>query len=415
MVAFDVERIRRDFPILKERVNGKRLVYLDSAATSQKPRQVIGAVTRFYETYNANIHRGMYKMAEEATEAYIRSKELAAKLINADSYRNMVYVRNTTEGINLVARTWAEEHVSKGDRILLTEMEHHSNIVPWQMLASRKGASIDYVRLNGLRFLDMDDYMRKLELRPKVVAFTHVSNVLGTINDAKDMTRMAHKSGATVVVDAAQSAPHMPVDVRSIGCDFLAFSSHKMLGPSGVGVLYGREELLEEMPPLFGGGDMISSVSFKGATWNELPWKFEAGTQNIEGAIGFGAALEYLARLGMGDIRKHEVSMTRYALGRLADDRGVAVYGPGAGEMDRKSGVIAFSIKGAPSHDVATIFDSEGIAIRAGHHCAMPLVRSVLHQEGVPRMSFYIYNTKDEIDKAVAAIEKVRKVLRIGH
>lgn len=414
MNGFSVERVRRDFPILKRKVNGKRLVYFDNAATSQKPRQVIDAVTSFYETYNANIHRGMYKMAEEATVAYTDSKTLAAKMINAGSYRSIIYLRNTTEAINLVARTWAEENISKGDRILLTEMEHHSNIVPWQMLAKRKGAVIDYAKLEDEKFVDMEDYGRKLERKPKLVSFSHVSNVLGTINDAKKMTDMAHKAGAIVMADAAQSVPHMPVDVKSIGCDFMAFSSHKMLGPSGVGVLYGREELLDAMPPFLGGGDMIKSVTFRGAEWNELPWKFEAGTQNIEGAIGFGAAVKYLTKLGMASVRRHEIELTRYALGELSKVDGVEIYGPSANEIDRKSGVIAFSVKSAPSHDVATIFDSEGIAIRAGHHCAMPLVKSVLHREGVPRMSFYIYNTEGEVDKAVGAIAKVRKVLRIS-
>jgi cysteine desulfurase/selenocysteine lyase len=414
MPGFDVNRIRRDFPILGKKVNGKRLAYLDNAATSQKPRQVIDAVTRYYESYNANIHRGMYGIAEEADAAYLRSKELAAGLINAGSYRSIVYVRNTTEAINLVARTWAEENMRRGDRVLITGMEHHSNIVPWQMLAKRKGVRLDYVRLEDEKFVDMDDYKEKLELRPKLVSFTHVSNVLGTINDAKEMTRLAHKAGAVVLLDAAQSVPHMRVDVKEIGCDFMAFSSHKMLGPSGVGVLYGRESLLEGMPPFLGGGDMIRTVGPQESTWNELPWKFEAGTQNIEGAIGFGAAISYLERIGLANVRKHEMELTRYALERLADDRKVTVYGPGVRDVRRRAGVIAFNIDGAPSHDVASIFDSEGVAIRTGHHCAMPLVRGTLHQRGgVPRMSFYIYNTKDEVDRAVAAIGKVRKVLRL--
>jgi len=413
MSGLDVNAIRRDFPILKRKVNGKKLVYLDNAATSQKPRQVINAITKYYETYNANIHRGIYKISEEATVAYTDSKTLAAKLIKAGSYRSIVYLRNTTEAINLVARTWAEENMAKGDRVLITEMEHHSNMVPWQMLAKRKGVVVDYAKLKSGKFVDMSDYREKLELRPKLVSFPHVSNVLGTITDAKEMTRLAHKVGAKVMVDAAQSVPHMGVDVKGMDCDFMAFSSHKMLGPSGLGVLYGKEELLEAMPPFLGGGDMIRSVGFKESTWNELPWKFEAGTQNIEGAIGFGAAIEYLNRIGMGNVRKHEVKLTRYALEKLVSERGVEVYGPGIKEMDKKTGVISFSIKGAPAHDVAAIFDSEGIAIRSGHHCAMPLVTRIMRLQGVPRISFYIYNTEDEIDKAIAAIGKVRKVLRI--
>jgi cysteine desulfurase/selenocysteine lyase len=414
MPALDVNRIRKDFPILKKMVNGKRLVYLDSAATSQKPRQVIDAVSGFYENCNANIHRGMYELSEEATAAYTRSKELAAGLINAGSYRSIVYVRNATEAINLVARTWAEENLRKGDRVLITEMEHHSNIVPWQMLAKRKGVRLEYAQLEDGKFVDMDDYREKLEKGPKLVSFTHVSNVLGTINDAKEMTRLAHKAGAKVLLDAAQSVPHLKVDVKDIDCDFMAFSSHKMLGPSGVGVLYGKEDLLDAMPPLFGGGDMIRSVSEQESTWNDLPWKFEAGTQNMEGAVGFGAAIEYLGRLGMGNVRKHEIALTRYALDLLAKDRGVKVYGPGREDMRRRAGVIAFGIDGAPAHDVASIFDSEGIAVRAGHHCAMPLLKGALHTHGVPRMSFYVYNTEDEVDKAIAAIGKVRKVLGLG-
>jgi cysteine desulfurase / selenocysteine lyase len=413
MAGLDVNRIRKDFPILGKWTRGKRLAYLDNASTSQKPRQVIDAVSEYYETYNANIHRGIYRIAEDATAAYSDSKTVAAGLVNASSYRNIVYLRNTTEAINLVARTWADENMRKGDRVLITEMEHHSNIVPWQMLTKRKGVKLDYVGLEDGKFVDMDDYKEKLKLRPKLVSFTHVSNVLGTINDAKEMTRLAHKAGATVLLDAAQSVPHMRVDVKEIGCDFMAFSSHKMLGPSGVGVLYGRESLLEGMPPLFGGGDMIRTVSFKESTWNELPWKFEAGTQNIEGAIGFGVAIKYLEKVGIGDVRKHEMEITKYALERLSDEKDVTVYGPDADDMRRKAGVITFNIKGAPAHDVAAIFDSEGVAIRAGHHCAMPLVKNILHQSGVPRMSFYLYNTEAEVDRAIAAIGKVRKILRL--
>jgi cysteine desulfurase/selenocysteine lyase len=413
MAGFDVKKIRKDFPILERTFNGKRLAYLDNAATSQKPVQVIDAVTDYYRNYNANIHRGIYEISEKATAAYSESKDLAAGLINADSYRSIVYLRNTTEAINLVAMTWAETNLRRGDRILLTEMEHHSNIVPWQMLAKRKGLKLDYAKLEDGKFIDMDDYREKLGLRPGLVSFTHVSNVLGTINDAREMTRLAHKAGATVMVDAAQSVPHMRVDVREIGCDFLAFSGHKMLGPSGLGVLYGRESLLEEMPPFLGGGDMIRTVGFQSSTWNELPWKFEAGTPNIEGAIGFGAAIRYLQGIGMENIRVHETELTKYALERLSGERGVKVYGPGKGDLRRKVGVIAFTIEGAPEHDVAGIFDSEGIAIRSGHHCAMPLVKDVLGMQGVSRMSFYLYNTEEEVDRVISAIGKVRRMLHL--
>ncbi len=411
--GFDVDRIRKDFPILGKKINGKALVYLDSAATSQKPIQVIKAVTDYYENYNSNIHRGVYKIAEDATEGYVNSKKLAAKFINAESYRNIIYCRNATEAINVVARSWAEQNVQKGDHILITEMEHHSNIVPWQMLAKRKNAILDYAKVNGMKYLDIEDFSAKLRKKPKLVSFTHVSNVLGTINEAKELTKMAHEAGAKVLVDAAQSVPHMKVDVKEIDCDFLAFSAHKMLGPSGIGILYGKEEILEQTEPVLGGGDMIRTVDFKGSTWNELPWKFEAGTQNIEGAIGFGAAMDYLNKLGMQSIRNHEVELTKYALEKLAEKK-VTAYGPGIDDMKHKAGVIAFKIEGAHPHDIAQIFDSEGIAIRAGHHCAMPLVTQIITEQAVARMSFYIYNKNEEIDKAAAAIDKVRQILQIN-
>ncbi len=411
---FDVEDIRRDFPILSTKADGKPLVYLDSAATSQKPRQVIDAVSNYYREYNANIHRGLYDISRRATEAYTGSKEAVARFINAESYRSVIYTRNTTESINLVARAWGDANVEKGDRILVSQMEHHSNVVPWQQLAKRKGATLEYVGLDSSRsFIDMEDLRVKLEGRPKVVAFTHTSNVLGSINDAKRITEMAHGAGATVLVDGAQSTPHFGVDVRQINCDFYAFSGHKMLGPAGIGVLYGREDILENMPPFLGGGDMIRSVDFQESTWNELPWKFEAGTSNVEGGIGLGAAIKYLNEVGMDRIREHEKRVTRYALGRLAETKGVTIYGPSADEIERRGGVISFNIRGAHPHDVATIFDSEGIAIRAGHHCAMPLVNRILNEPSVARMSFYLYSTEDEVNSAVAAIGKVRTVLRI--
>ena len=411
-MPIDVEKVRKDFPILKTVTDGKPLVYLDSAATSQKPRQVINAVSKHYRKSNANIHRGIYKLAEDATAQYIKSKELVAKFIGAESYRSIIYFRSTTEAINAVARAWGDVNVGAGDHILITEMEHHSNIVPWQMLAKRKGAILDYVKLSGARSLDMEDYKAKLANKPKIVAFTHVSNVLGTINDAKTMTKLAHEAGATVLVDAAQSVPHMPVDVKEIDADFFAFSGHKMLGPSGIGVLYGDADILDGMAPFHGGGDMIRSVDFQESTWNELPWKFEAGTQNIEGAVGLAAAVKYLKKLGMENVREHEKSLTSYALDKLAQ-AGVTIYGPGKEDIERRGGVIAFSMKGAHAHDIAQVLDSEGVAIRSGHHCAMPLVTKVLNVPAVPRISFYIYNTQAEIDTAVAALSKVREVLKL--
>ncbi|MCL5427556.1 MAG: SufS family cysteine desulfurase, partial [Candidatus Marsarchaeota archaeon] len=391
MTSIDVDKIRRDFPILYTKTShGKPLVYLDSAATSQKPAKVIEAVSDYYKTYNANIHRGLYDISAKATEEYKRSKELVAEFINAESYNEIIYTRNATESINLVALSWAERNIRKGDMILTTQMEHHSNIVPWQMLAKRKGARIAYAKLDDGSTIDVDDYRKNLEKGPKLVTFTHVSNVLGTVNDAQTLTKMAHDAGATVLIDAAQSVPHMSVDVKRIGCDFMAFSSHKMLGPAGIGVLYGKEEILEQTEPLYGGGDMIRSVRFDSCTWNELPWKFEAGTSNVEGGIGLGAAVEYLNGVGMSRIRQHEIYLVRYALERLDGLEGVIVYGVGKKDMteSNRAGVVSFNITGAHAHDVAEIFNSEGIAIRAGHHCAMPLVNEVLGEPSVARMSF---------------------------
>jgi cysteine desulfurase/selenocysteine lyase len=411
--AYDVDEIRRDFPILSTKVNGKPLVYLDSAATSQKPIQVIDAISNYYRTYNSNIHRGMYDISIKATEEYERSKELAAKFLNAGSYRSIVYTKNVTDSINLVALSWGEANIKEGDTILVTAMEHHSNIVPWQLLAKRKKARLEYVGLKDGMFVDMEDLKEKLGRGPKLFAFTHVSNVLGTINPAKEMTEMAHKAGATVLVDGAQAAPHMKVDVRDIGCEFYGLSSHKMLGPAGIGVLYGKEELLEAMEPVTGGGDMIRSVSFDESTWNELPWKFEAGTPNVEGGIGFGAAIEYLNRVGMSRITENDLRLIKYALKRLGEDSSIQVYGPGLEHADRKIGAIPFNINHVHPHDVATIFNSEGVAIRAGHHCAMPLVTKLIGEPAVSRMSFYLYNKEEEVDRAVDAIEKVKKVLRV--
>ncbi len=412
-MPLEVEKIRKDFPILSTVTNGKPLVYLDSAATSQKPRQVINAVSKHYRKNNANIHRGIYKLAEDATAQYIKSKETVARFVGAESYRNVVYFRSTTEAINAVARAWGDANVGKGDRVLITEMEHHSNIVPWQMLAKRKGAVLDYAKLADGKFINREDFAAKLAMRPKIVAFAHVSNVLGTINNAAEMTKLAHEAGATVLIDGAQAVPHMPINLSEIGADFYAFSGHKMLGPSGIGVLYGQEEILDAMEPFHGGGDMIRSVDFQESTWNELPWKFEAGTQNIEGAIGLMAAVKYLKKLGMENVREHEKTLTSYALDKLGE-AGVTVYGPDKTEIDRRAGVIAFSMKDAHAHDIAQILDSEGVAIRSGHHCAMPLVTKILNEPAVPRMSFYIYNTHAEIDTAVAALGKVKEVLRIS-
>ncbi len=415
MAILDIDSIRKDFPILKIKMNGKPLVYLDSAATSQKPKQVIDAISDYYTNYNANTHSGIYKIAEEATAKYIESKTKLAKLIGAGAVEEIIYVRNTTEAINLVALAWGDQNVKKGDHILISQMEHHSNIVPWQMLAKRRGAILDYIKLDGEKCcLSEQSFLSELEKKPKMVAFTHVSNVLGSITDAKRMTRLAKKSGAVVLIDGAQSVPHMPVDVKDIGCDFLALSGHKMLAPTGIGALYGRREMLEEMPPLFGGGDMIKRVEFQSFTPNVLPWKFEAGTANIEGGIAFGCAVDYLTKIGMQKIREHEKSITKYALEQLAKIKNVTIFGCGADRIAERGGVISFSIKGVHPHDVASIFDQEGIAIRAGHHCAMPLVKEVLGQGAVSRMSFYIYNDDAEVDKAIEAIRKAKKIFKVA-
>ena len=412
--SIDVESIKKDFPIFKVKMAGKPLVYLDSAATSQKPQQVIDSIVKYYSEYNANIHRGIYEIAERATEEYTNSKEKLAKLIGAKGIENIVYVRNTTEAINLVAISWGNANVNKGDHILISDMEHHSNLVPWQLLERRKGAVLDYVKLDSNnKKLDMESFKENLEKDPKIVAITHASNVLGTINDVKYITREAKKHGAVVLIDGAQSAPHMPVDVGSIGCDFFALSGHKMLGPTGIGALYGTEEILDSMEPLFGGGDMISAVTRKTYSWNSLPWKFEAGTSNIEGGIAFGAAIDYLNNVGMERIHRHEAELTKYALESLEGIKNIEVYGPTKEDIAAKSGVISFGIKGVHPHDVAQIFNSEGIAIRAGHHCAMPLVTEVLSRGAVSRMSFYLYNSREDIDKAVAAIGKVKKIFKI--
>ncbi len=415
MKGIDVAAIKRDFPILKIKVNGRPFVYLDSAATSQKPLQVIEAIDKYYNEYNANIHRGVYQIAERATEAYIDSKRKVGALIGTRAIEEVIYVRNTTEGINLVAMTWGDQNIKKGDHILISEMEHHSNIVPWQILAKKKGAVIDYIKLDRQRCeLSYESLEKELAKSPKIVAVTQVSNVLGSINDVKKITKMAKKGGAAVLVDGAQSVPHMPVDVNAIGCDFLAFSGHKMLAPTGIGVLYGKRELLDNMEPLFGGGDMIKTVDFQSFTTNDLPWKFEAGTSNIEGGIVFGTAIDYLNRIGMARIRDHEVKLTRYALDAIEGVRGIKVYGCPKSEPEKRGGVISFSINKVHPHDVASIFDRNGIAIRAGHHCAMPLVTGVLGQGAVSRVSFYIYNDERDVDRAVEAIGDVKRVFRVA-
>ena len=414
MPKFNIENIREDFPILNVKINGKPLVYLDSAATSQKPIQVIDKIVEYYKTYNANIHRGIYKISEEATDAYIESKEKTAKFINSDSYKNIIYTKNATDSINLVALSWAEQNVKQGDHVLITEMEHHSNIVPWQLLVKRKKAILDYINLDSNNSkLDEGSIEEQLNKNPKILAITQISNVLGTINDIQGITKKAHKNGTYVLVDAAQSIPHIPVDVKALDADFVAFSSHKMLGPAGLGILYAKEDLLKQMPPIIGGGDMILTVDKEKSTWNELPWKFEAGTSNIEGAIGFGAAIDYLQKIGMDNVKKYEIELTKYALERINEIDNVTTFGPSLSEIEGRAGIISFAIKGVHPHDVATIFNNDAIAIRAGHHCAMPLVKSILKLPAVSRMSFYIYNKESEIDIAINAIKNTKNIFHI--
>jgi len=404
--TINVARIREDFPILKRQVNDKPLIYFDNAATSQKPNAVIDAVDRYYREYNANIHRGIHKLAEEATLAHEEAREKVAKFINAKR-TEVVFTRNTTEALNLVAYSWGRANVGKGDKIVLTIMEHHSNIVPWQLVAEEKGATVEFVKIDENGELRQDEVHELIDDSTKIVCVAYASNVLGSVNPVKDIGRMAHRFGALFLVDAAQAVPHMPVDVRDIDCDFAAFSGHKMLGPTGIGVLYGKSERLEGMPPFLGGGEMIREVHTTGASWKDLPYKFEAGTPNISGAIGLGAAVDYLRNIGMQNVLDHEKEITRYALDRMKGVEGLNIYGPL--NMDRRIGVISFNLGDIHAHDLASILDEDGIAIRSGHQCAQPLME-FLQIPATSRASFYIYNTEAEVDVFIEALEKARKI-----
>jgi cysteine desulfurase/selenocysteine lyase len=409
-MTLNVTKIRADFPILRRKIGGKPLVYLDNAATSQKPKAVIDAIDRYYHEYNANVHRGVHRLSEEATVAFEQSREEFARFIGAKAAKEIIFVRNATEALNLVALSWARANLKSGDRILLTEMEHHSNIVPWQMLAKEKGLRIDYVEIRDDGILNWENFEQLIKESPKVLSLAHVSNALGTINPVRQMAREAHKVGATVIVDAAQSVPHMPVDVADLECDFLAASGHKMLAPTGIGMLYGRQDLLDHMEPLMGGGEMIKEVHLQDARWNDLPWKFEAGTPNIEGVIGLGAAVDYLTKLGMQNVREHEKDVTRYAIERLAGVKGLVLYG--TKEIEKRGAVISFNLGDIHAHDLATVLDTQGIAIRSGQHCAQPLMER-LKVPATSRASFYIYNTRREVDILVRALEKARKMFKI--
>jgi cysteine desulfurase/selenocysteine lyase len=405
-LKYDVEAIRADFPILQRRVNGHPLVYLDNAATSQKPRQVIDALVRYYEFTNANVHRGLHTLAEEATEAYESARAKVARFIGAEP-ESVVFTRNATEAINLVAYAWGLANLKSGDRIVLTEMEHHSNIVPWQLIARLTGAQLHYVPFTPEGEMDMEALDNALRQEPKLVAIVHVSNVLGTVNPVEEITRKAHAVGAKVLIDGVQAVPHKPVDVTRIGCDFYAFSGHKMLAPTGIGALYARRELLEEMPPFMGGGSMILRVTHEFSTWADIPTKFEAGTPNIADAIGFGAAVDYLQHIGMEAIRQHEQQLTAEALRLLEAEEDIVVYGPR--DPQRRCGLVSFNFKHVHPHDVAQVLDARGIAIRAGHHCCQIIMRR-LDVTATARASFYLYNTIEEIHTFVEALDDVRKV-----
>jgi len=399
--------VRSDFPLLRR--GGRRLVYLDSAATTQKPAAVIEAIAGYYRTLNANVHRGAYDLAVRATEAYEAARRTVAAFVGAPDPDGVVFVRGTTEALNLAAASLGRLTVRAGDGVVVTAMEHHSNLIPWQLMVEAREARLVMVELTADGRLDLESFRRALEHRPKVVAFTHVSNVLGTVNPVAELTRLAHDAGAVVVVDGAQAVPHLPVDVAALGCDLYAFSGHKMLGPMGIGALVGKPALLDAMPPWQGGGEMIRTVHDTTATYAPPPHKFEAGTPNVEGAVGLAAAIEYLGALGMAEVAAHERALCAYALERLSAIDGVTLYGPA-----ERSGVVSFTLGDIHPHDLATIVDSEGVAVRAGHHCAQPLMRR-LDVPATARASFYVYNTREDVDALVAALEKARALFGYAH
>jgi len=410
--SVSVEQIRKDFPILKRKVrNDKSLVYLDNAATTQKPIQVINAITDFYTNHNSNIHRAVHALAEESTEAYESTRDKVAQFLNIKDRQEIIFVRGTTEAINLVAYAWGRQNIHEGDIVVTTEYEHHSNIVPWQLLTQEKRAKLEYIGVDddGQLILDqLDNYLATGKV--KLVAVSQMSNVLGTISDVSEIIRRCKKAGALVLIDGAQSVPHMKVDVDGLGCDFFAFSAHKMLGPTGVGVLWAKKELLEQMVPFHGGGDMIREVHKYETTWNDLPYKFEAGTPNIADVIGFAAAIDYLNNLGMDYVREHEVELTKYALEKLSAVKGIKLYG--TKDISKRGGVISFNFADIHPHDLATIIDEDGIAIRSGHHCAQVLMER-LDVAATSRASFYIYNTKDEVDALINSLSRAARLFKL--
>jgi len=410
--VINIESIRSDFPILKRKVHkDKPLIYLDNAATAQKPIQVIDAISNYYLNYNSNIHRAVHELAEEATAAFEATRDKVAKFINVKNREEIVFVRGTTEAINLVAYSWGRQNVHKDDIIVTTEYEHHSNIVPWQLLAKEKGAKLEYIGVDDNGELILDQLGGYLDTgRVKLVTFSQMSNVLGTITDSAEIIKKCHEKGVRVLVDAAQSVPHLEIDLQKLDCDFFAFSAHKMLGPTGVGVLWAKKELLEGMTPFNGGGDMIREVHKYETTWNDLPYKFEAGTPNIAGVIGFSAAIDYLERIGMDKVREHEIELTTYALDKLSQIKGIKLYGPN--EIAKRGGVISFNLGDIHPHDLATIIDEDGVAIRSGHHCAQVLMER-LDVAATSRASFYIYNRKEEVDVFIKSLNRARELFRI--
>src|SRR4030081_2433805 len=401
--TLDVAAIRKDFPIFETGI-----AYPASANTSERPRQVTGAMMEYFEKFNSNIHRAAYRIAEEATVRYEATREKVRAFINAASTKEIIYTRGTTEAINLVAYSWGRQNIRSGDLIVLTILDHHSNIVPWQILAAEKGAKIEYVDIDEKGELRQDQFTELMRRGPKLVAFNLVSNALGTINPGREMVAAAKAAGAIVLVDGAQSTPHQPVDVRALGCDFYVFSGHKMLGPTGAGILYGRRELLEAMDPFMSGGDMINTVRVEGTTYHDLPWRFEAGTQAIAEVIGLGAAVDYLGELGMEAVRSHEREITEYAYEALSDIEGLTLYGP---PPSRRAGVISFALTGIHPHDLATIADRDQVCLRAGHHCAMPLMTR-LGVSATARASFYVYTQQDEVDRLVGSIKEAQRIFK---
>ncbi|MED4028398.1 cysteine desulfurase [Priestia megaterium] len=404
----NISDIRKEFPILDQEVNGSPLVYLDSAATSQKPLAVIEAIEKYYKEYNSNVHRGVHTLGTRATDGYEGAREKVRKFINAKSTEEIIFTRGTTTALNTVAASYGRANLKPGDEIVITYMEHHSNIIPWQQVAKETGATLKYISLTEDHALSLEEVKSTITSNTKIVSIMHVSNVLGTINPVKEIAEIAHANGAVMVVDGAQSTPHMKVDVQDLDCDFFAFSGHKMGGPTGIGALYGKKELLEKMEPIEFGGEMIDFVNLYESTWKELPWKFEGGTPIIAGAIGLGAAIDFLEEVGLDNIQAHEHKLAQYALDRLSQVDGITIYGP-----KERAGVVTFNIEDVHPHDVATVVDADGIAIRAGHHCAQPLMK-YLNVSSTARASFYLYNTEEEVDKLVSSLIKTKEYFTNG-